>query len=168
MTGWGKRFAIAGAVLVAALVVLFTIGYFRSPEITANASIEIARPAPVVWEFLSTPENLPKWSTEVKSVVKTSPTRYKVEGSSGAAEMEMVTMEPPRRYVSRMASPEMGFSGEWDIQVEPVTPASSRVTSNARLIIHNLLFRTLSVVMDGNAAELDTLVQLKTYLESRS
>jgi carbon monoxide dehydrogenase subunit G len=168
MNRWGRRLAIAGAVLIAAVAVLFTIGYFRSPEITANASIEIARPAPQVWEFLSTPENLPKWSTEVTSVVKTSPTRYKVEGSSGAAEMEMVTMEPPRRYVSRMASPAMGFAGEWDIQVEPVTPASSRVTSKARITIDNLLFRTLSIVMDGNAAELDTLVQLKKYLESQS
>ncbi|MEP7364894.1 MAG: SRPBCC family protein, partial [Acidobacteriota bacterium] len=129
---------------------------------------EIQRPRQEVWDFLFNLENLPKWSPDVKSVRKVSdtPRRYLVSSGSGEMETEILAADPPRRYVSRMATPSAGFSGDWEITLEP-EGANTRVSSNAKLRIDNPLFRGLMMFMSGDKAEEATLVQLKQYLEAQ-
>ncbi len=164
----GKWIALAVAGLATSVILVTIIGYFRSPYITAKASVDIQRPQQEVWNVLANLENLPKWSTEVKSVRKLSdtPRRYLVAGASGEMETEILASEPPRRYVSRMASPSMGFSGDWEITMDP-QGANTRVISNAKLRIDNPLFRGLTMFMNGDKAEEATLIQLKQYMESQ-
>lgn len=165
----GKWIALAVAGLATAVILVTIIGFVRSPYITARASVQIQRPQQEVWDFLSNLENLPKWSREVTSVRKLSgnPPRYMVGGASGEMETEILALEPPRRYVSRMATPSMGFSGDWEITVD-AEGANTRVTSNAKLKIENPLFRGLAMFMNGDKAEEATLVQLKTHMEARA
>jgi len=164
----GKWIALAVAGLAASVILVTVIGFFRSPLTTARASVEIQRPRQEVWDFLSNLENLPKWSSEVKSVRKVSsdPLRYSIGGASGEMQTEILSMEPPRRYVTRMATPSMGFSGDWEITVEPVGE-NARVTSNAKITVGNPLFRGLMMFMSGDKAEEATLLELKRFMESR-
>jgi uncharacterized membrane protein len=159
--------AFAGAALV---VILVTIaGFFRSPQLTARVSVEIARPPAEVWDFLSNLENLPKWSSEVTNVEKISdhPLRYRLTGSGGAAEIDVVAFEPPRRYVTRMSQTRMGASGQWEILVEPA-PAGARVSSNMTMRLDNPLLRGLSLFFNPESAERSTLQDLKRHLELRA
>ena len=165
----GKWIALAVAGLATAVILVTVIGFFRSPEVTAKASIEIARPQAEVYDFLVNLENLPRWSSEVKSVRKVSdePRRYVVTGNSGEMETDILSMERPRRYVSRMATPAMGFSGDWEITVEP-KGAGCRVSSNAKLRIENPFFRGMAMFLNGDKAEQATLVELKRHLETEA
>lgn len=165
----GKWIALAVAGLATAVILVTVIGFFRSPYITARASVQIQRPQQEVWDFLSDLENLPKWSSEVKTVRKVSdnPKRYVVGGASGEMETEILAWEPPKRYVSRMATPAMGFSGDWEITTG-AEGTNTRVTSNAKLRIDNPLFRGLAMFMSGDKAEEATLLQLKTHMEARA
>ena len=164
----GRWIALSVAGLATAVILMTIIGYFRSPYITARASVQIQRPPQEVWEFLSNLENMPKWSSEVTAVRKISdnPRRYAVRGASGEMETEIVAFEPPRRYVSRMASEAMGFSGDWEITMEP-EGAGTRVTSNAKLRIDNPFYRGLTMFMSGDKAEAATLTQLKQHMEAQ-
>ena len=165
----GKWIALAIAGLATAIILVTIIGFFRSPLIVARASVQIKRPRQEVWDFLSNLENLPKWSSEVKTARKVSdnPRRYLIGGPSGEMETEILAFEPPRRYVSRMASPAMGFSGDWEITVEP-EETNTRVTSNAKLRVDNPLFRGLTMFMSGDKAEEATLVELKRHMEAQA
>ncbi|MCU0247107.1 MAG: SRPBCC family protein [Bryobacter sp.] len=162
-----KWLGYAMAAIAGLLALLFVIGLSRPEEVHALAGVEINRPPFEVWETLSNMENLPKWSTEVKEVVRLSenPRRYKVSGAGGSSETEFISMEPPRRFVSKMEMPAMRFSGVWDIRVEP-SGAGARVTSDARLRMGNPLLRSMSLFMNANKAEEATLIELKKYLES--
>ena len=160
---------LAGAVALAAGGLL-AAGFLRSPDMTFQASMDIARPASAVFDVVSNLENLPKWSSEITSVEKLSdnPRKYSVKGASGdPTTVEFLAFEPGRRYVSRMASPAMGFSGDWDIAVEPRGERASRIRSVAKMRLNNVIYRSMSVLMDGNKEEEKTLLALKTYLESR-
>ena len=158
--------AVAGAAFV--LVLVTVIGFFRSPLLAAEASVEIARPPSQVWDFLSNMENVPRWSTEVKNVTKVSdePKRYRMTGTGGTADVEIITFEPPRRYVSRMAESAMGTSGEWEITVEPVE-AGARVTSRMKMRLDNPFLRGMALFLDAARAERATLLELKKHLETR-
>jgi uncharacterized protein YndB with AHSA1/START domain len=162
-----KWIGYAIAALGGLLAILFLVGLTRPEELHAKAGVEIDRPPSEVWETLSNMENLPKWSSEVKDVVKLSenPRRYRVSGAGGSSETEFISLEPPRRFVSKMEMPAMGFSGVWDIRVEP-SGAGARVTSDARLRMGNPLLRAMGAFMDANKAEEATLIELKNYLES--
>lgn len=164
----GKWIALAVAGLAASVILITVTGFFRSPEIMARASTEIARPQAEVYDFLVNLENLPRWSSEVKSVRKVSdqPRRYVVSGNSGEMETDILSMEPPRRYVSRMATPAMGFSGDWEVTVEPAG-SGCRVTTQAKLRIDNPFFRGMAMFLNGDKAEQATLVELKRHLESQ-
>jgi uncharacterized protein YndB with AHSA1/START domain len=158
--GWGLA-GVAGVVAI-----LLVVGWSRPPEVTAKAGVEINRPAGEVWEFLSKMENLPRWSAEVEEVVKISeqPLKYRVGGMGGFSETEYLVLEPPRRFVTKMAMPAMGFSGVWDIRVEPLG-SGARVTTEAKLRISNPLMRAIGAFMNADAAEQATLEDLKNYLE---
>lgn len=168
MKKMGKWIALAVAGLAVAVILVTVIGFVRSPYITATASVEIARPQAEVFDFLVNLENLPRWSSEVKSVRKVSdePLRYMVSGNSGEMETEILRVERPRRYVSRMGSEAMGFSGDWEITVE-AAGAGSKVSSQAKLRIDNPFFRGMAMFMNGDKAEEGTLVELKRHLESQ-
>lgn len=159
--------AVAGAALV--LILITAAGFFRSPLLSAEASVEIARPPQAVWDFVSNMENVPRWSTEVKNVTKVSdePKRYRMTGTGGTADVEIIAFEPPRRYVSRMAESSMGTSGEWEITVDPVGE-NARVTSRMKMRLDNPFFRGMTMFFDAAKAERATLLDLKKHLESRA
>ena len=165
----GKWIALAVAGLATAVILVTIIGFFRSPYMTARASVVIQRPQQEVWDFLSNVENLPRWVSDVKSVrkVSDSPRKYMVASGSGEMETEFLALEPPRRFVSRMATPSMGFSGDWEITMEP-EGEHTRVTSNAKLRIDNPLFRGLTMFMSGDRAEEATLILLKQHMEAQT
>jgi len=161
-----KLIGYAAAALIVMLALLYVIGLTRPEEVHAKAGVEINRTPLEVWETLVNMENLPKWSSEVKDVVKLSenPRRYRVSGAGGTSETEFVSLEPPKRFVSKMDMPAMGFSGVWDIRVEP-SGAGARVTSDAKLRMGNPLLRAMSIFMNADTAEAATLFELKKHLE---
>lgn len=161
-----KWIGYAVATLAGLLALGFVVGLTRPQEVHAKAGVEINRPPQEVWDTLTNMENLPKWSTEVKEVVKLSenPRRYRVSGAGGSSEAEFISLEPPKRFVSKMEMPSMGFSGVWDISVEPAG-SGAKVTSDAKLRMGNPLLRTMSMFMNADKAEEATLLELKTHLE---
>ena len=168
MKNIGRWIALAVAGVAAAVILVTLTGVFLTPVITAHASVEIARPQAEVFHFLSNVENLPQWSSEVKTVRKLSshPLKYQIGGSAGEMETEILTLDPPHRYTTRMGSPGASFSGEWEITVEPAGEGS-RVTSDARIRIGNPFFRGLALFLNGNKAEEATLLELKRHMEAR-
>lgn len=168
MKNIGRWIALAVAGVAAAVILVTLTGVFLTPVITAHASVEIARPQAEVFHFLSNVENLPQWSSEVKTVRKLSshPLKYQIGGSAGEMETEILTLDPPHRYTTRMGSPGASFSGEWEITVEPAG-SGCRVTSDARIRIGNPFFRGLALFLNGNKAEEATLLELKRHMEAR-
>jgi hypothetical protein len=159
------RYIVGG--LAALLAVVFAIGYFRSPEVRAEAALEFSQPPEVLYNFLLNVENTPKWSPQVGKVEKISdaPLRFRVTSGSDSTIMECFDLDPPRSFKSKMDAPEMGVSGVWHIRFEP-KGAGTLVRSGAVLQLDSPLFRSFALFMDANAEEQKTLLQLKEYLDS--
>jgi uncharacterized protein YndB with AHSA1/START domain len=156
--------AAAVAVIAAAFVAM---GMIRSPEFHFTATRDIAKPPETVYDYLTNPENMPKWTPEIQKVEKVgdSPVRYRFTGSGGSTEVLYFDMERPNRFKSRMDMPSMGMKGEWEILIR-AEGSGSRITSNANMHIGNPVFRAMASIMDGNAEEGRTLDMLKKHLES--
>jgi len=137
-------------------------GLFVPPEVSANAEVEIDRDPQAVWQVLSRPEELTKWSSEVRRVERIGEGRYRVHGAMGAGEVRIDRLEAPRRMVSSIDM--MGVTGKWDITVEPAG-AGCRVRTQAHIRFGNPWFRVLTVFMDADEQERKTLLELKGYLE---
>lgn len=124
-----------------------------------HVSISIAKPVPVVYEFASKPENLPKWAAGLSGA------KIFKEGST------WISDSPMGRVKIKFAEP-----NSFGVMDHDVTIPTGEITHNAFRVIPNgdgseVVFSAVQAKMSKEQFKKDTtqirkdLEQLKSYLE---
>jgi len=155
--------AITGVVALAGL-----IGFLLPRELDSTATVTIARPPEMAWQFLYDRGNLPTWTPEFVKVEILPGNRWKGIGRDGSSALfEDVAVEPPRRLVSKMIAPDQSIGGWWRIEVIP-QPGGCRVTAHTTLEIPNPIQRFLArLLFNGDKEEAKSLELLKRGVEAK-
>jgi hypothetical protein len=127
-------------ILVVAFAVIYLVGTRLPVEHTASRSATLAASPEQVWPAL----------------VDRS---WRKGGRHDDIPFEIVTSEPPRRLITRIADKTLPFGGEWEYDIAPAGADSSRVTITERGEVYNPVFRFLSRFVFGYHATMDGFLQ---------
>lgn len=165
MKPWMRWIVFPALALVSVFLIAYGYGSAQSPEVHANAMVEIGKPAAVVYALLADPNEIAKWHPGIEAVelISQAPRRYRLKAQGAYGGIEVVQEAPPLRLVTKSLEAHMGVSGVWDATLVP-TAAGCRVQMQATITMPPLL-RALVVMMDPAAEELKTLQLLKKYAE---
>lgn len=159
-----KWILIAVAVLVGVVGLVALIGALLPREHTASRSAVIHQPAESVWAVVRDLGGVTTWWPEIKSAERLPDQGgheawRQTMGNNYAMPLEVTESDPPRRLVTRIASPEGApFGGRWVYTIVP-EPGGSKVSVTEEGWIANPIFRFVANVMG-----LDTT--LKGYLKA--
>jgi uncharacterized protein YndB with AHSA1/START domain len=162
---WKKIFLGLLAAAALLVVVVVAVGYLLPEEHVASVTAEIGRPPEEVWAVLTDFAAHPAWREDLKQVERL-PERaglavWREESGFGPLAYEVDELEPPRRFVTRIADPDLPFSGTWTYEIVPAG-GGCRVTITERGRIPNPLFRFVSRFVMGHTA---TMEQYLGFLE---
>ncbi len=132
---------------VFALALMFGVGAFLPAAHVVASRAFYPVPPDTVWALVSDFEHAAAWRPDLKRVERLPdrdghPVWLEV-GPTGELPYEVTAMDPPRRMTTRIAAPDLPFSGSWDYEVVPA-PGGARLTITERGTIHNGLFRFLA------------------------
>ena len=172
-------FAGIGVVLVLAVVVLLALGGARG-ESRLVRTIEISRPADVVFAWISEPERLRSWVGWLIEIQALSPTPAAV-GSRSVWVMEdrnnnnqrmdiqteVTRVEPGRLLEARVNVPE-GFDGTVLYELQPIDAQRTHLTYRATYHFQHWLARLLEPVISRSAQQKlgEDLDRLKQKVEA--
>jgi hypothetical protein len=125
-------------VLVAAVGVVASIGYFLPVNHEASRSAEFTKAPDVIFALIADPATYGSWwdGAEVKTAV--------------------VESVPPSRLVTKIVG-ETAFGGTWTFEIVP-TPSGTRLTITERGEVYNVFFRTLSRFVFGYTGTMDSFL----------
>src|SRR6186997_261276 len=112
-----KMLLIAGAVIVALILVVLVVGWLLPAKHQASRAATFSATPVRVWQLITDIDSFPSWRGDVKSVTRL-PDRdghivWVEEGSNGRMRMEVDRSEPPQRLVTRIVDPGLPFGGTW-------------------------------------------------------
>lgn len=135
---------------------------------------ELAAPADVVWDFLTSPRKRLLWLTDYTRIDQKNPSGRRGTGTTnhcvhgrGAITEEILDWHPFQYFTQRMDIPMMG---SW-VQTYEFRPVGSNVTelrirlqrlAGFRRFLFRLMRRTISKELDANTARLAELVRVET------
>ncbi|HVL67453.1 MAG TPA: SRPBCC family protein [Vicinamibacterales bacterium] len=133
------------AALVATGIVVTAIGYVLPRDHVASTSAVIAAPPDAVFARISDPPGYPAWRREVDAVevVSRDPLRWVERAGGDALTYEVAESTPARRFVTRIADPDLPFGGTWTYDLAPEGDGT-RVTITERGEVYNPVFRFMS------------------------
>lgn len=154
-----------GIVIVAILVIggaVFIAGSAMPQNHTASRTARLSEPPERVWAVITDIPAFPSWRKDVAVVEQLPPrdgkTAWKeVSGKLNALTFEVVTAEPPRHLVTRIADKGLPFGGSWDYVIVPDS-TGSRITITENGEIYNPIFRVVSRVI-GYTATIDAYLE---------
>jgi hypothetical protein len=150
------------AALAIALVAL--VGSRLPRHHVAVRSVRLRQPVQAVWDVIADPLLGASWRGELRSVERL-PDRegrlvWREIGRKGdALTLELVTDEPPRRRVVRIADPSLPFGGTWTYELAPDGDAV-RVTITENGEVRNPVFRFLARFVFGHGGTIETYLRL--------
>jgi hypothetical protein len=158
-----KWLLIAGVVVVAIIVLVVIVGTMLPRDHIARVTARVAgAPAPV-WQTIADVADHAAWRTGVKRVELLPPvdgkTRWREHSSNGAILMIADRVEPPHRFVTRIADDKLPFGGTWEFVVEPSGDGASVVTITERGSVYNPVFRFMSRYVFGHTATMDAYLR---------
>jgi uncharacterized protein YndB with AHSA1/START domain len=153
-----KGILIVAAVLVISVVFVVAMGYALPRKHTAARAILLPRQPAEVFALISDFKNAPAWRGDLRVVEILPPvegrTRFREKGKHGDLTMEVVELNPPSRLVTRIADPELPFSGTWTNEIV-ATAEGCRLNIIERGEVRNPVFRFVSRFIIGHTATLD-------------
>ena len=149
---------IAGAVLVALVLVVVLVGLALPTGHVASRTAPLPQPPETVWATITDVRAVPEWRRRVTEVEVLPPAegraRWRERGRDGTITFETVEADPPRRLVSRIADPGLPFGGSWTYDIAPA-PGGSTITITERGEVYNPIFRFVSRFIIGHQATMD-------------
>ena len=147
-------------ILFVPLVVISTMGMMLPETHVAVASAAFHHSQEEVWKVISGP---PDWRPDVTRFERL-PERdghpmwreYSSDGKSIA--YELVTSEPPRKMMTRIAEKDLPYRGTWIYDLDP-EGKGSRLTITEAGSIHNPIFRFVSHYVMGQTATIDAYLR---------
>lgn len=138
---------IGGGVLATLLLLLVVSGSLAATSHVATVKASFARPAAELWQRISDHAAQPKWRKELKSLVLLPPRDGKVafeeENDFGKVQYLVDEAVAPSRYVVRITSEGLGYSGRWIFELSPsATGTTLAITEEGA--VQSFLFRALS------------------------
>jgi uncharacterized protein YndB with AHSA1/START domain len=165
------------ALLVLAVVVLLVLGRGDS---RLAASVEIARPADVVFEWVTEPERVRAWVGWLVEIRPVTPQQAQVgarqvwvmedrnnNNQLMNIESEIVAYQPPRAVSAQVSAIE-GFTGTVEYAIEPLGPDRARLQYTAAYQFHHWLATLLKPVITRAAQQKleEDLARLKQKAEA--
>jgi hypothetical protein len=133
-------------------------------EHTVSRSVIVRRDPRSVYDLVRDFEHASDWRSGVVRVEMLGATKFREHGKHGAVTYDIVTEEPGRQLVTRIADTNLGYGGSWTYTFEAV-PEGTRVTITENGEVTNLLFRILSRFVFGHASTIEkTLAALERRL----
>jgi uncharacterized protein YndB with AHSA1/START domain len=158
-----KWLLIAGAVLIAIVLVVVLVGTLLPRDHVATVSARIAATPDSVWRVITDVADHPSWRAGVKRVDLLPPsdgkTTWREHSSNGAILMIADRAEPPTRLVTRIADDKLPFGGTWDYAIARNGDDSSIVTITERGSVYNPVFRFVSRFILGHTGTMETYLR---------
>ena len=156
--------AAVGGLVVLAVGVLLVIGGGRGQG-EFDASVDIARPAPVVFTWITEPERVKSWVGWMVDIRDLTPGRTGVgarevwvmedrnnNNQRMDIEAEVTRLEADRLLEARLSAPE-GFTGTVTYQLEPLDANRTRLVYRGRFQYHHWLAKLLEPVITRSAQQ---------------
>lgn len=158
--------------LVAVVLAVVAVGYLLPVKHDASRERTYAASPSTVFAAISTPANLPRWRSGVKSVEllpdEGSRPRFREVGSDGAITYVVDELVPERRMVTRIADKSLPFGGSWTYELMPAANGTTlRITEKGE--VYNPIFRVMSRFVLGHHRTIDNyMTDLDRHLATHS
>jgi uncharacterized protein YndB with AHSA1/START domain len=149
--------------LVALALIIVAVGAMLPVKHTASRQIKLHQPAESVFALINDPTTFPAWRGKVKGSkeikVEILPDKgghrmFRETGADGTILYEVVSAEPNKRLVTRIADPSLPFGGRWTYDVLPESDSTTlRITEDGE--VYNPLFRFVSRFIFGHSATIE-------------
>ena len=154
-----KWIIIAGAGLLAIVVIITVIGALLPRDHVAALTARIAATPDTVWHTITNVAGHTAWRPDVGRVEVLAPSdkgpSWREHSRHGVITMVVERWEPPRHLVTRIADVGLPFAGRWEYRIEPDGAGASQVTITERGTVHNPIFRFVSRFVMGHTATID-------------
>ncbi len=158
-----KYALIVLAVLVALVLLVVAIGAMLPVKHTASRQVKLHQPPEKVFALINDPATFPAWRGKVKGSkeikVETLPEKnghrmFRETGADGTILYEVMTVEPNKRLVTRIADPSLPFGGKWTYEILPDGDSTTlRITEDGE--VYNPVFRFASRFIFGHSATIE-------------
>lgn len=149
-----KWLLIAAPILVGLAAAIATVGLgglLLPVKHTASRAARFAAPPQTIWAIMTDFPNHPSWRPGLKTIARDPDISghqvwRETDKHGNSIPMEMVTLDPPRRLVSRIADPKLPFGGTWAIDLTPSGEGTQvRITEDGE--VYNPAFRYVSRII---------------------
>lgn len=159
-----KWLLIAGAIVVALIVLVIVIGSLLPRDHVAAMSARIAADRETVWRTITDPGAFPTWRRDVSKIELLPATAHgpswREHSKNGALTMVVDSAEAGRYLVTRIADENLPFGGTWEYRLEDVTqPGVTKLTITERGTVSNPVFRFVSRFIMGHTATIDAYLR---------
>lgn len=150
----------AGVLLFAVAAVVTTVGFSLPVAHVATRDAVVNAPAAAVFARISDPARYREWRTDLDDVelLGTDPLRWRERRAGDAITYEATERHAPRRFVTRIADPDLPFGGTWTWELQP-DPAGTRVTITEHGEVYNPVFRFMSRFVFSHTATMEKVLQ---------
>ena len=158
-----KYALIVLAAIVALVLVIVAVGAILPVKHRASRQINLHQPAESVFALINDPATLPAWRGKVKGSkeMKVEILRdrnghrmFRETGADGTILYEVVSAEPNKRLVTRIADPSLPFGGKWTYEILPAGDSTTlRITEDGE--VYNPVFRFASRFIFGHHATIE-------------
>jgi uncharacterized protein YndB with AHSA1/START domain len=158
-----KYALIVLAMLVALVLVVVAVGAMLPVKHTASRQVKLHQPQEKVFALINDPATFPAWRGKVKGSkeikVEILPDQnghrmFRETGADGTILYEVMTVEPNKRLVTRIADPSLPFGGKWTYEILPAGDSTTlRITEDGE--VYNPVFRFVSRFIFGHSATIE-------------
>jgi len=151
------------AALVALVLVIVAVGAMLPVKHTASRQVKLHQPPEKVFALINDPATFPAWRGKVKGSkeirVEILPAQnghrmFRETGADGTILYEVMTVEPNKRLVTRIADPSLPFGGKWTYEILPAGDSTTlRITEDGE--VYNPVFRFASRFIFGHSATIE-------------
>ena len=158
-----KYALIVLAALAALVLIVVAVGAMLPVKHRASRQLKLHQPPEKVFAVINDPASFPAWRGKVKGSkeikVEILPEQnghrmFRETGADGTILYEVVSVEPNKSLVTRIADPSLPFGGRWTYELVPDGDSTTlRITEDGE--VYNPLFRFVSFFIFGHTATID-------------
>ena len=142
----------AAVVLLLLAAAVWIVGMLLPvPHVCARSAV-FRQPPDAVWALIGDPQGYPAWRKDVRAVEMLPPVegrkRWRETGGERPLTFEVVSAEPPKRLVTRIADTGLPFGGGWTFDLVP-DGQGCRLSIRENGEIYNPLFRFMARFVIG-------------------
>ena len=158
-----KYALIVVAALAALVLIVVAVGAMLPVKHRASRQVKLHQSPESVFAVINDPTSFPAWRGKAKGSkemkVEILPDQgghrmFRETGADGAILYEVISVEPNRRLVTRIADPSLPFGGRWTYDLLPAGDSTTlRITEDGE--VYNPVFRFVSRFILGHQATIN-------------